>query len=554
MMMQDIDELTNAHHFPVKVGEEEGVDDEGNNETTTTTKAPLWEPSGSWWKDFLYFSGPGWFVSIAYVDPGNYQADIQAGATSRYSLLFALWWTGILSIYVQILCVRLAFYSKLTLSQVQAQVLPLKRSRYFNWIVAEFSTIITDLPTVIGFAIALNYFFGLPYYIGVLCSLLTTMVFLASLSCGIRLLEIVICIFVAIMSIALWVEMDFVGPDTSELLRGWAFGFVDMTKSDMFPLAGIIGSVVMPHNLYLHTAAVQSKSHSIKQTPQALEKAIRYCSIEPIAPILVSFFVNMAVVSIAAESVYGKENASSVGLTDFCTYFQNLKGGCLLWAVALLAAGQSGAITTTYTGQYVMDGFLQIQLPLAARSIITRLVAITPSVIVCIMFPKGDKLNQLVNVVNALLGLLLPFAFTPLVKFNCTESIMGEGNASKGLEKYILYSFAVAVWGINALTISMKGGGFFGEIDADMPMSGKKIFLIIFQILLQLWYAWWNFSTLFGSVGGAQESKGFGLVDVDDAFSIHEDDEDELELATTANSNSVGLSPLQIESNSGEMS
>ncbi|KAL7539411.1 hypothetical protein ACHAXR_009264 [Thalassiosira sp. AJA248-18] len=469
--MQDIDEL-NAHRR-VRAGKEE-EDDETS----------LWEPSGSWIKDFLYFSGPGWFVSIAYVDPGNYQADIQAGATSRYSLLFALWWTGILSIYVQILCVRLAFHSKLTLSQAQAQTHPSKRSRYFNWAIAEFSTIITDLPTVIGFAMTVISSPDFRYYVGVLMSLLTTMVFLASLSCGMRILEIAVCIFVGIMSIALWVEMSFVGPNTSELIRGWAVGFQDITSSDIFSLAGILGSVVMPHNLYLHTAAVQSKSHHIKQSPEVMEKAIKYSSIEPVLPILLSFFVNMAVVSIAAESVYGSETASSVGLTDFCTYFQTLKGGCLLWSIALLAAGQSGAITTTYTGQYVMDGFLQIQLPLWTRSIVTRLVAIAPSVLVSVMFP--DKLNQLVNIVNALLGLLLPFAFTPLVKYNCSESIMGQGNASKGIEKMILYLFAIAVWTVNAMTISMPGGGFFGEITSDMPMSTEKVLLIILQVVIQV--------------------------------------------------------------------
>eukprot|EP00581_Thalassiosira_minuscula_P004428 CAMPEP_0183739322 /NCGR_PEP_ID=MMETSP0737-20130205/56773_1 /TAXON_ID=385413 /ORGANISM="Thalassiosira miniscula, Strain CCMP1093" /LENGTH=336 /DNA_ID=CAMNT_0025974093 /DNA_START=506 /DNA_END=1516 /DNA_ORIENTATION=- len=313
------------------------------------------------------------------------------------------------------------------------------------------------------------------------------------------------------MSIALWVEMSFVGPDAAELFKGWAVGFVDTTRSDIFSLAGILGSVVMPHNLYLHTAAVQSKSHHIKQTPDAIQKAIKYSSIEPIVPILVSFFVNMAVVAIAAESVYGTENASSVGLTDFCTYFQNLKGGCLLWAIALLAAGQSGAITTTYTGQYVMDGFLQLQIPLAVRSIITRFVAIAPSIVVAVMFP--DKLNHLVNIVNALLGLFLPFAFTPLVKYNCSESIMGDGNASKGLEKHVLYAFALAVWAVNALTISMPGGGFFGEIYPSMPMSVEKILLILFQIVLQVWYAWWNFSTLFGSVGGVKESMEFTAIE-----------------------------------------
>jgi len=523
--MKDVDELIIHRHDNDNIGEE---DEEENNGEEPTLSSSLWEPSGSWWKDFLYFSGPGWFVSIAYVDPGNYQADIQAGATSRYSLLFALWWTGILSIYVQVLCVRLAFHSKLTLSQVQAQTFDNKLSRYFAWFIAEFSTIITDLPTVIGFAIAVNYFFGLPYWVGVLMSILTTMVFLASLSCGIRLLEIAICIFVAIMSVALWIEMSFVGVDTPELFRGWGIGFVDTTRSDIFSLAGILGSVVMPHNLYLHTAAVQSKTHHIKQSPDVIEKAVKYCSIEPIMPIIVSFFVNMAVVAIAAESVYGSENASEVGLTDFCQYFKNLKGGCLLWAIALLAAGQSGAITTTYTGQYVMDGFLQLQLPLWLRSIVTRLIAIGPSIFIAAMYP--DKLNQLVNIVNALLGLLLPFAFSPLVRYNCTESIMGEGHATKGWEKRIMYLFAITVWGINAMTISIRGGGFFGEITPDMEMSAKKIAVIILEVAIQVLYALWNFKTLFGKIGGTKFHQ-VGTVDTDEVledlqFVIDSDDEE----------------------------
>ena len=337
-------------------------------------------------------------------------------------------------------------------------------------------------------------------------SIFTTMVFLASLSCGTRLLEIAICIFVAIMSIALWMEMSFVGPDMPELFKGWAIGFVDTTQADMFSIAGIMGSVVMPHNLYLHTAAVQSKAHHIKNDPEVIEKAVKFCSIEPIMPIMVSFFVNMAVVSIAAESVYGSDDASAVGLTDFCTYFQNLKGGCLLWAIALLAAGQSGAITTTYTGQYVMDGFLQLRLPLWIRSIMTRLVAIVPSLIISIMYPQ--HLNKMVNIVNALLGLFLPFALTPLIRYNCSESIMGEGNASKGWEKGILYLFAMAVWAVNATTLSMKGGGFFGEITPDMEWSLQKFLLVLLQVAIQLWYAWWNLSTLFGSVGGTKQSIG----------------------------------------------
>eukprot|EP00980_Cylindrotheca_fusiformis_P025712 scaffold14504_cov111-Cylindrotheca_fusiformis.AAC.3 len=180
-----------------------------------------------------------------------------------------------------------------------------------------------------------------------------------------------------------------------------------------------------------------------------------------------------------------------------------MKGGCFLWAIALLAAGQSGAITTTHTGQFVMDGFLNIQIPVAVRAIVTRLVAITPSVIVSILLPT--YLNELVNIVNALLGILLPFAFTPLVKYNCSEKVMGAGNASKGIEKIILYGFAIAVWAINAMTLSIQGGGFFGGVVQSMPMSFDKVLLIVLQVVIQIGYAWWNFMTLFGNLYSAIE-------------------------------------------------
>jgi NRAMP (natural resistance-associated macrophage protein)-like metal ion transporter len=534
--MQDVDELRLGHHHNGQqhhrssrqdedAGGIEGGEESSNN--NTNKKLKLWEPSGNCIQDFLYFSGPGWFVSIAYVDPGNYQADIQAGSTSRYSLLFALWWTAILSIYVQVLCVRLAFYSNLTLSQVRAKTHPSRSSRYFNWAIAEFSTIITDLPTVIGFAIAINYFFGLPYWVGVLMSLVTTMIFLASLSYGMRLLEIAIFVFVAIMSIALWVEMSYVNPNYREMIKGWTIGFVETSTSDIFSLAGILGSVVMPHNLYLHTAAVQSKRQYIQPSSSVIAKAVQYCSIEPIIPILVSFFVNMAVVTIAAERVYGSEDADSVGLTNFCLFFQSLKGGCLLWATALLAAGQSGAITTTYTGQYIMDGYLNIRVSPWIRSIVTRLTAITPAVIIAATFP--DKLNQLVNVVNALLGLLLPFAFSPLVKYNCSARIMGPDNASKGFEKMILYMFAMIVWAVNATTISVKGGGFYGEI---IPTTAAQQFVVIvLQLVTQIWYAWWNFSTLF-------ETEIIDIYDsIDDDASRKEEEPPSLSMLSTNNSN-----------------
>lgn len=381
------------------------------------------------------------------------------------------------------LCVRLSYYGQLNLAQAQAHHVASSRfMRYLNWAIAEFSTVITDLPEVIGIGIALNIMFGLPYYVGVLLSLITTMLFLATMNYGVNILEGIVAFFVFIMAIALFIEMSFVGVDAGELMEGWFIGFKDVTSEDVFSITGILGAVVMPHNLYLHTAACQSRK--VERKDYALQQAVKWSSWETVVPILFSFFMNMAVVAIAAERVYGQvPDGDEVGLTDFCDFFKKIKGGCILWGIALLAAGQSSAITTTYTGQYVMDGFLNIQLPVATRAIVTRLVAITPCVIISAAFP--DSLNQMVNVVNSLLAFLLPFAFTPLVKYNCSEEVMGQFVAPKW-EKYLLYTCCFVVWLINAIAFSAEGGGLFGDSVHSMDMSAKKVILITMEVALQV--------------------------------------------------------------------
>mmetsp|Transcript_11328 Transcript_11328/g.24152 ORF Transcript_11328/g.24152 Transcript_11328/m.24152 type:complete len:314 (+) Transcript_11328:89-1030(+) len=254
-----------------------------------------WKTSSSKWKDFLYFVGPGWFVCIAYVDPGNYQADIQAGATSRYSLLWTIWWASMLSLYVQHLCCRLAYFGQVTLAEVQAR--DGNRAgglRYLDWAIAEFSVIITDLPEVIGIGIAFNIFFGWPYYAGVLLSLITTFIFLATLSRGMRFLEYIVVFFVTIMSIVLFAEMGAIGVNGEELMKGWVYGFVDAKRSDLFTIVGIIGAVVMPHNLYLHSASLQSRP--VERDADTVRRAVKYSSWEPTLPVIISFFINMAIV------------------------------------------------------------------------------------------------------------------------------------------------------------------------------------------------------------------------------------------------------------------
>ena len=222
--------------------EEARLDFSPSDGTDTPPSPSLWTPSGSYIKDFFHFSGPGWLVSIAYVDPGNYQADIQAGATSRYVLLFTLFWTSLLSIYVQVLCVRLAMYGRLNLAEAQAKYSAKSNVylRYFEWFIAEFSTIITDLPGIVGFAIAARFFLDVPYLVGTLLSLITTMVFLSTLNFGFKVLEVILCIFVGIMSIAIFTEMATVGPSGSEIMRGWTYGELVYIDSPLFSLWIII--------------------------------------------------------------------------------------------------------------------------------------------------------------------------------------------------------------------------------------------------------------------------------------------------------------------------
>lgn len=293
-----------------------------------------------------------------------------------------------------------------------------------------------------------------------------------------------------------------------------------------------MGAVVMPHNLYLHSATIQERKID-RGHPTALKTAVRYCSWEPAFPIFVSFFINMAVVSIAAQTIYGVQPpaiADTVGLTNICTFFKSLgNAGCILWGIALISAGQSSAITTTYTGQYVMEGFLKLNIGLQFRAVMVRVITIIPCVIVAAVFPDGTALNTMVNYVNTALSILLvssqiytnihtdkfcfvffvlpyflvlflllfaqPFALFPLIKYNCNESCIGE-HAFTGWKKWALYVIATLVWFVNAMTLSYPGGGCFGDL-VQQSVGGERVFLIIIEVVVQIFYAVWLFWNLF---------------------------------------------------------
>merc|ERR1712224_804329 len=215
---------------------------------------------------------------------------------------------------------------------------------------------------------------------------------------------------------------------------------------------------------------------------------------EPVLPILVSFFISAATVVIAAVRIEGMPNADSAGLTDFYTYVKSVAGSRWLWGLSLLAAGQSSAITTTYSGQYIMDGFLKIRLPMWQRAPLTRLTAIIPCCVVALA-THGAALNIAVDIVNAALAILLPFALTPLVKYCTSQKFMGP-YATGPVETVFAWALAFAVYLINAITISVPGGGMFGDMlfgeEATVKAAGSWIILFLVMLATQFFLLLWN--------------------------------------------------------------
>merc|ERR1711992_244056 len=431
---------------------------------------------------FIRYFGPGWLVCIAYVDPGNYQADIQSGAQTGYSQNWVILWTQLLSWYVQYMCVKLQHYTNTNLAEAMALQYP-KYIRWLFWVIAEVSIILTDLPEVIGFAIAINLFNpSVPLYAGVLLSFLSTMVFLASLSKGSYFIELTACALVVIMSIVLFVEWDMSPTDSVAFAKGAFLPLLPMDASAIQSIIGIIGAVVMPHNLYLHSGALESRR--APNVEKYKRQAVWLGLWDPFIPILSTTVVNWAIAALAAIFVYGNTNVpDNLGIASFPKFLQ-VKGGTIMWGIALIAAAQSSCITTTYSGQFVMDGFLKINLPMWSRAIMTRCVAVVPCVLVA-AFTNSRTMEQMIDAVNASLAFLLPFALIPLVRLTCSAQYMGRFVSGK-IEASLIWAATFVCFGINFYTLVAPGGDYFGQYTSNMNILGVQMNII--QDIVAIFY------------------------------------------------------------------
>ncbi|KAM3935206.1 natural resistance-associated macrophage protein 2 isoform 2-T3 [Leptodactylus fuscus] len=416
-------------------------------------KIPIPEDEVHSWFSFRKlwaFTGPGFLMSIAYLDPGNIESDLQSGSVANFKLLWVLLAATIIGLLLQRLAARLGVVTGLHLAEVCNRQYP-KVPRIILWLMVELAIIGSDMQEVIGSAIAINLLSVgiIPLWGGVLITIADTFVFLFLDKYGLRKLEAFFGLLITIMAVTFGYEYVRVKPDQGKLLKGMFFPYCDGCGTPQLEQAvGIVGAVIMPHNMYLHSALVKSRDIN-RSNKKEIREANKYFFIESTIALFISFLINVFVVAVFAEAFYGKTNAEVLGecfnQTSQSSLFPNntdplkvdiYKGGVVLgcyfgpaalyiWAVGILAAGQSSTMTGTYSGQFVMEGFLNLKWSRFARVILTRSIAITPTLLVAI-FQDVEHLTGMNDFLNVLQSLQLPFALIPILTFTSLRPVMND--------------------------------------------------------------------------------------------------------------------------------
>jgi manganese transport protein len=391
------------------------------------------------WEQWRAFVGPAILVSVGYMDPGNWGTDLQAGAQFKYGLLWVVGVASLMAIFMQVISARLGVVTGKDLAQCCRDWYP-GWTRWPNWLMSEVAIGACDLAEVLGSAVALNLLFHIPLLWAVIITGLDVLLLLALQGFGMRTIEAVVLLLIATIGVCYFIEI-FVLPQTHpgflEMGRALVsphFGHVGM----LYVAVGIIGATVMPHNLYLHSALVQSRQ--LQKDEPSIRRAISFNTIDSAAALTVAFFVNAAILVLAATVFFGKESVMVSGgqVVRFSAGSDWIRVAYLtlapllgtaaastLFAVALLASGQSSTITGTLAGQVVMEGFMHWRIKPWVRRLITRSLAILPAVLV--IGVRGESsVTDLLTLSQVVLALQLPFAMFPLLHFTSSRKRMGD--------------------------------------------------------------------------------------------------------------------------------
>lgn len=401
------------------------------------------------WRKLLAYAGPGYLVSVGYMDPGNWATNIAGGSKFGYALLSVILLSNLMAMLLQALCVRLGVATGRDLAQACRDYFS-PRVNFVLWILCEIAIAACDLAELVGSAIALKLLFGIPLAWGVCIMTFDVIVLLLLQGKGFRYIEALVITLVATIAGCFTAEIIFSNPDVTGALGGFIPNSEIVQNPEMLYLAiGILGATVMPHNLYLHSSIVQTRSW--EPMPKKKWEAIKFGTIDSTIALFLALFINSAILIVAAATFYSSGYHEVAEIQDAYKLLSPLLGvgaASTIFALALLASGQSSTLTATLAGQIVMEGFLQLRLPPWFRRLATRLLATIPTLITIFVFGEQST-GKLLILSQVVLSLQLPFAVIPLVMFTSDRRLMGEFVNPRWL-KVLSGAVATIIVGLNA--------------------------------------------------------------------------------------------------------
>jgi manganese transport protein len=405
--------------------------------------------SAVWWKRFLAFLGPGYLVSVGYMDPGNWATDIAGGSKFGYTLLSVILISNLMAILLQSLCVRLGIVTGRDLAQACRDYYS-KPVSIALWILCEIAIVACDLAELLGSALALNLLFGIPMAVGVCLTTLDVLVLLLLQNKGFRYTEAIVVTLVATIAVCFGLQVLLSRPDWLGVAGGLVPTPQVLANNEMLYIAmGILGATVMPHNLYLHSSIVQTRAWHASDDDK--RQAIKYATIDSSVALSLAFFVNAAIMVVAA-AVFHRAGRFDVGdIRDAYLLLSPLLGvtfASTLFALALLASGQASTLTATLAGQIVMEGFIHIRLKPWLRRLLTRLLALIPALVTIVYFGESSTGGLLV-LSQVVLSLQLSFAVIPLVIFTSDPARMGQFANPKWLSR-LSWAVGLVIAALNA--------------------------------------------------------------------------------------------------------
>ena len=431
------------------------------------------------WKRILAFLGPAYLVSVGYMDPGNWATDIAGGSAFGYKLIWVLFASNLIALLLQSLAARLGIVRGLDLAQASKNAYP-RSVNFCLYILAQIAIIACDLAEIIGMAIGLQLLFHLPLLWGVSLTITDTVLMLFLMNKGMRKLEAFIMSMIFIIGVSFLLEMFIVGPDVVGIAKGFIptdlFKGDEMSKNMLYIAIGIIGATVMPHNLYLHSSLVQTRQ--INRSDKGIKSAIKFNLFDTVIALNLAFFVNAAILILASAAFFTNGYFKVAEIQDAYKLLEHIFGKIAptLFAIALIASGQSSTITGTLAGQIIMEGHINLRIEPWLRRLLTRVLAIVPAVFTIIYF--GEKgLGSLIILSQVVLSLQLGFAVIPLVHFTSNRKRMGKFAISLKT-KIVAWTSAILIVALNVKLVIDQ----IKDWISDAPHSAVWIYVFVTPI------------------------------------------------------------------------